>query len=210
MPAALPLETGVLLGAAADGFLVGHRRRLADDGKVVAVAQPVDRDVHMHVALAPKHHLAHLGVLLELQRWVLVDQLGDGARQFDVVAALLGMDGETEHRLRPLGPRQRLSLARRGQHRTGGDLLHPAEPDDRAGLRGLELFLLRADEAEDAGDAGAVQRVAFGDRAAPHPRQRELAGMRQVIGLDDLRQRLALGRNAEPAGGFGGIRRFMP
>src|SRR3954452_964672 len=41
--AALPFEAGMLLGAAADGFLVGYRRRLADDREVVAVLQPVDR-----------------------------------------------------------------------------------------------------------------------------------------------------------------------
>src|SRR6266851_1672725 len=64
---------------------LGHRGVVADDREVVAVAQPVDRDLQVHVALAPQHHLAQLGVLLQFEGWVLVDQLADRAGQLDVV-----------------------------------------------------------------------------------------------------------------------------
>src|SRR6185312_2154155 len=156
VPARLPLEARMRLGRALDRLLVRHRRRVADDREVVAVAQAVHCDLHMHVALAPQHHLAGVLVLLELQRRILVDELGDRARQLDVVAALFGVDREAEHRLRPLGARPLLALAGRGQHLARGDLLHAGQPDNLARLGRGDLFLRRADQPDDAGDARSV------------------------------------------------------
>ena len=65
--AALALEAGMLLRRPADRLLVGHRRRVPDNRQIVPVAQPVDRDLQMYVALAPKYHLAQLGRSAKLQ-----------------------------------------------------------------------------------------------------------------------------------------------
>ena len=79
-------------GAAADRLLVGHRGALADDRQVVAVAQPVERDLQMDVALAPQHHLARC------RRSARAASVGSSsislaidAGQLDVVAALFGV-----------------------------------------------------------------------------------------------------------------------
>ena len=87
MAAALALEAGMLLGAAPDRLLVGNRGAPAVDREVVAIAQPVDRDLQMNVALTPQHHFLRVGILLELEGGVLLDQFADRARQLDVVLA---------------------------------------------------------------------------------------------------------------------------
>src|SRR6516165_8882264 len=50
MPAALPLEAGMLLGAVPDRFLVRRRRWPAVNREVVAVVQPQDADLQMDIA----------------------------------------------------------------------------------------------------------------------------------------------------------------
>ena len=138
--AALPLEARMLLGPVPDRLLVGDRGGPAVDREVVAVAQAVHRDLQMDVALSPQHHLLGVGVLVELEGRVLLDELADGAGQFDVVGALFRGDRQAKDRLRPLGARQRVGLARRGQHDAGRDILHAGQPDDLAGVRRRRAF----------------------------------------------------------------------
>ena len=162
--------------------LYGDRRGLAADREVVAVAQPVERDLQMDVALPPQHHLLGVGVLLELEGRILLDQLADGAGQLDVV--LRASRSGSRGRKTGCGRSGRVS----GSALPDGvstapvcDVLHAGQPDDLAGLGGRHLLLLGADQAQQPGDAGAVEQHAFGDRAAPDADQRQLAGMRQVI-----------------------------
>ena len=209
VPAALALEARMLVGAALDRLAVWHRRGLPDHDQVLAVAQPVERDLQMHIALAPQHHLAQFGVLLELERRVFVDQSADRAGQLDIVATLLGMDRKAVDRLRALGLRQGLGLPRRGQHGAGTDLLHAGQPDDLARLGGRRFVVLRAEQAHDTGDPRAVQHIAFGDRAAPDARQRQFARVRQVERLEHLRHRLAVRLDAEAGGRLLRARRLM-
>src|SRR5439155_16612469 len=51
VPAALALEARMLVGAALDRLAVWHRRGLPDHDQVLAVAEPVERDLQMHIAL---------------------------------------------------------------------------------------------------------------------------------------------------------------
>ncbi len=64
-------------------------------------------------------------------------------------------------------------------------------------------FLRRAGQFDDAGDAGR-RRLCLRDLPPPDARQRQFAGMRQVIGLDDRRQQLLVMATTEPE------RRFPP
>src|SRR5215472_17432255 len=79
MAPTLTLEAGMLLSAAPDRLLVVHRSAASIDRQVVAIAQAVDGDLQMNVALAPQHHFLRVGVLLELERGILLDQLTDRA-----------------------------------------------------------------------------------------------------------------------------------
>ena len=129
---------------------------MANDRQIMAIAETVDCDLQMHVALAPQDHFATILVLLELERRVFVDQLGDRARQFDVVAALLGMNRKAEYRLQPFWLWQFVGLARRSQHGAGRNLLHAGEPDNLANTGGSHLLMGRPGDAHDARDAHAV------------------------------------------------------
>ena len=209
VPAALTFEAGMLLGSLPDRLLVGDPGAPAVDREVVAAAQAVDGNLQMDVALPPQDHFLRIGILFELEGGVLLDQLADCACQLDVVGAPLGGDREAVGRLRTFRLRQWRGLAGRGQDGAGGDLLHSRQPDNLARLSSGNLLLLSADQAQQAGDAAAVQHHAFGDRAAPDPNQRQLAGVRQVIGLEHLRQRLAFRSDPQPLGGLPGRRRLM-
>ena len=54
------------------------------------LAQPVDGDLQMDVALAPQHHLLQVGILLEHEGRVLLDELGDAGVSLTSSARFLG------------------------------------------------------------------------------------------------------------------------
>ena len=125
----------------------------------------------MNVALPPQHHFLRVGVLFELDRRIFVDQPADGAGQFDIVLAPFGVDRQTKDRLRTLGPHKRRGLTRRGQYRTGRNILHTGQPDHLAYLGRRDLFLLGAGQAQQPGYACSIENHSLGDRAAPDARQ---------------------------------------
>ena len=118
--------------------------------------EPVERDLQMDVALAPQHHFLQVGIVLERQGRVFLDQLGDGRRQLDVVGALLGGDGEAEDRRRHVGPRQFGALP-------DDSTVPVAMPSIRAsattspGPRSTASRVLAPVQAQHAADAHAVQ-----------------------------------------------------
>ncbi len=103
VPAGLLLVAAVRLGGLADRLAVGRPGRARLDLHIVLRPQPVQRHAQMHLALPPEHDLVHLGILLEPQRGVLVDELGEGTRQLDLVVAVGGGEREGEHRCRRRG-----------------------------------------------------------------------------------------------------------
>ena len=124
-------------------------------------------------------------------------------RQLDVVGAFLGGDGEAVDRLRQVGPRQFRRLARAPAPCRWRCPPSAPAPRVRRCPRPASFSLVGAGEPEHAADAHAVERVAVLDLPAPHPHQRQLAGMRRVIGLDDLRDGIRARLDAEPRGGLG-------
>ena len=194
----------MLLGAAADRLLVGHRRvagRRPTGSGGCAAGRARSADARRPGPTAPSRAVSAFCSSSRVGSSSI--SLAIDAGQLDVVAALLGVDRQAVDRLRLLRLRQRLGLAGRGQHRAGRDLLHPGQPDDLAQSGRTATFSCCAPSRRTTpATRAAVQHVAFGDRAAPDARQRQLAGMRQVIGLEHLRQRLALRRDAEPRRGL--------
>src|SRR5438045_7332221 len=100
MPAALTLEAGMLLRPAPDRLLIGDRGAPAVDRQIVAGAQAVDRDLPMKVAPAPPPPFLGIGILLEFEGGVFLDQLSDCAGALVVVLAPLRGDRETVNPLR--------------------------------------------------------------------------------------------------------------
>ena len=64
---------------------------------MVFVLEPVERHPQMNLALTPQDGLVGLAVGLDVQRGVLVGELGEGARQLDLVVAVGGRDRERVH-----------------------------------------------------------------------------------------------------------------
>ena len=52
--------------------------------------KPIHRDAQMHLALAEQGHLMQLGILVEMQRGILVAQFCDRAAELDLVLAVGG------------------------------------------------------------------------------------------------------------------------
>ena len=78
-----------MLGRAlADRLLVGGLGLGHLDLDVVFALQALGRDLEVDLALAPDQHLVGVGVVLDRDRGVLLDQLGDAARQLDLVLAV--------------------------------------------------------------------------------------------------------------------------
>ena len=70
--------------------------------------------------------------------------------------------------------------------------------------------MLSPRQSNHAGNAASVENHAFGDHAAPHTRQRQLARMRQVVGLEYLGQGLSLSGDAQPRCSFLRQGRLVP
>ena len=118
-----------------------------------------------------------LAVGLDVQRRVLVGELGEGARELDLVVAVGGGDRERVHRL---GVRAAAAAAprSRGEHGAGAGAVEPGQRHDLAGLGRADILLLAAEQPVDAADPHVAQHRAVLDGAAPDPGQRQLAGMR--------------------------------
>ena len=84
-----------------------------------------------------------------------------------------------------------------------------------AGLGRGTLGVVRAADREDAGyppgfAGGGLQRRAVVEMAGEHPRQRQLAAVLQMHGLEHIGQRILLRRRAEALRRLGNAGRFMP
>ena len=164
------------------------------------------RDAQMHLALPPHHHLVGLGVVDEMDRRVLVDELVQRLAELDVVLALFRGNRNGQHR------RMRLDLGHRGMRLLAGrervaglGVFELAERDRLAGRGGAALLGGLAQELERAGHPAGLalrrqQRDAVADLAAQHAGDRHLAGVAGAERLQHIGERL-VARDAEPLGG---------
>ena len=119
--ARLLLVAAMLGGRLADGLFVRHLRQPRLDLEIVSVAQPCQGDLKVDLALPPQQHLIGVGVLLEGERRVLLDEFGEGAGEPHLVGPFLGGDRQRVNRLeraRPWHDTLR-PLARGGEHVAG-------------------------------------------------------------------------------------------
>src|SRR5215470_9301375 len=136
----------------------------------------------MHLALPPQHHLAHVLAMGEGNRGVLLDDLGDGCSEFNLVLLLLGGDSEAEH---PLGNRATLNLELAAFLLRKGvadlDAVEPTERDGVAGLGFTALHGLLAHQGKDARDplivSSAIQGRAIGEGSGENASERELTAV---------------------------------
>ncbi len=194
---ALLLVAGMLRHRLADGFLVRNLRPLCRGRNAEPVLDAVHDDLQMLIALARNDQLACIRIGRESQRRILLDDLGQRARQLDFVGTLLGPHRQRIERGQRLRPSLRRHVAGRRQGGAGLDRIHAGESDDVAGHRLGHLFLLLAEQLEHAAGPVAVEGGSLGDLAADHPRHGKLAGMGRVQGLEDLGHRLAVRLQAE-------------
>ena len=78
MAAGLLLVPPADLLRATDGFLVADAPRLRLGVHAKLGLQLLDGHAQMHFALPPQHHLMCLGIVIERERGIFLDQLGDG------------------------------------------------------------------------------------------------------------------------------------
>ena len=106
--AELAVAAGLLLVPAAlgdrfaDGLLIADRRRLRFDVDAEAVAQPLQRDPQMHLALPPQHDVVGLRVVDHRQRGIFLVQPQQGLAELDVVLAVGRRNRHRQHRRRRL------------------------------------------------------------------------------------------------------------
>ena len=149
-----------------------------------------------------------LRVVDDADRGVFLEQFPERLPQLDVVLALLGSDGDREHRGvgRDLGERwMRLLAVAQSLARCG--MIELAERDGVAGFGGAALLAVLTHELENSGDAsrlalGVQQIGAVGDFTRKHAGHRHLAAMRGVDGLEQVSDSVAA-LHAEP---FCGVR----
>ena len=217
--AELAVAAGLLLVAAldaldalADGLLVGNLRRIGDERQFELVAQPVERDANVHLALPAQLELAHIGVLLGDQRAVFLQQFAQRVGHLDLIVALFGMNPAGVNRLedrRVDGAGLRRRRAVRRQQIAGARALQPPERDDLARRRLAHLAGRLPEQRVDAADPPAVDAGAVLQHAAPHPRQRQLAAGRGVVGLEHLRDRAGAVLDPRPRRGSRGFRQVV-
>ena len=151
----------------------------------------------------------------DADRRILFQQLVERLAELDVVLALLSRDRHREHRRigRGLGQR-RMRLLGGGERVTGIGVIELAERDGLAGLRRPTLLVVLADELEHAGNAaglalGRDEGGAVADRAVEHARDRHLAAVGGVQGLDHIGDWVAAGLDAEALDGRLHVGRFV-
>ncbi len=128
-------------------------------------AEPLEREAQMHLALARETQFARLLILGEIERGILVDELGERGREAHLVLAVLHRKGEDLHGLRgrrALEPRGRLLGV--GEAISRRDVVEPQEGDRVAGFGPPDLHRARPDQARQACDA------LFGTARARHGR----------------------------------------
>ena len=186
--------------AAADRFLVFDLRPAGLDRQVVFQAQPVGGDLQMDLALTPEHELMGVRLMHDRQRRVFLAELGQRRRQLHLVIAILHGERQGEERGRRRRPALRqLRFARCREQPAGGDIVHAGQRHHLADAGTGELGHLMSLEPGDAAHAAAAERHAVGQLARQHARERKLAGMGHVIGLEHLGHRIArLGHKAQP------------
>ena len=106
--AELAVAAGLLLVAAAlgdrlaDGLLVTDRGRMRFDVDAEAVAQPLQRDAQMHLALPPQHDVVGPRIVDHGQRRIFLVQPHQRLAELDVVLAIGGRQRHRQHRRRRL------------------------------------------------------------------------------------------------------------
>jgi len=89
--------------------------------------KPIHRDAKMHLALAEQGHLMQFGILVEVERGILVAQFCNRAAELDLVLPVGGGDRKAVNRRERLGLRLQLRAAlRRRQRFAGRDVFEPS------------------------------------------------------------------------------------
>ena len=83
-----------LFDAATDGFLVRHPWRLGHQRQIELVAQPLERDPKMYLALATQHQLMSIRILLGDQRPVFFLQFVQRIGKFHFVGTIFRFHAE--------------------------------------------------------------------------------------------------------------------
>ena len=147
--AELAVAAGLLLVPAAlgdrfaDGLLISDRRRLRFDVDAEAIAQALQRDPQMHLALPPQHDVVGLRVLDHRQRGIFLVQPQQGLAELDVVLAVGCRERHRQYRRQRLDARQRRWRGLAARQRVAGlDGVELAERDRVAGLGGGALGVM--------------------------------------------------------------------
>ena len=121
--AGLLLVAAVALGARRDGLAVRDRRRPRVELELVLARHLLEDGAQVHLAQAAHHGLVGLRVVLDLEARILGEDLVQHVGYFLLVAALLRLHREAEHRHRqlerPARARARPRPSRAGCGRTG-------------------------------------------------------------------------------------------
>ena len=125
MPAGLLLVACADLGPRSDRLFVADAALLAQNIYAELAHQAFERHAQMHLALAVQQNLMHLGVVLERQRWVFIDEFAGGGRQLHLVLAILEPETDCQH---GLGRLQNIDLRNR----------HLADRNRLTGMDGIE------------------------------------------------------------------------
>src|SRR5262249_34613043 len=146
MPAGLLLVLAFGIGLAADGFAVRHLGRLQGEVNVVTLLQLGDDDFDVLLPVASQQKLLRLRVAREAQGGILLHDFMDGYPDFVFVGSGLGLDRESDGRLRKL----------RGRVEDGGSFIAEGIAGDR--------FL----QFGDGPDIAGMQLLNFGELFALH------------------------------------------
>ena len=196
MAAGLLLVPAALGDLFADGLLIADRRRVRFDVDAEPVAQALLRDAQMHLALPPQYDVVGALVLDHGQRGIFLVEPQQRLAELHVVLAIACGDRDRQHR------RHRLDLCHgcwRGlavrERITGLDRIELAERDGLAGFRRGALGIVGAADGENAGNpprsaGGSLQRRAVVEMPGEQSRQRQLAAVLQMHGLEHVGERL--------------------
>ena len=145
MAAGLLLVAAALGDRFADGLLIADRGWLRFDVDAEAIAQPLERDPQMRLALPPQYDVVGPRIVDHGERRIFLVQPQQRLPEFDVVLAVAGRQRYRQHRRRrlDLDQRRRRGLAA-GQRVAGLDGVELAERDGFAGLGSGALAVVRA------------------------------------------------------------------
>src|SRR3989449_10466041 len=148
-PARLLLVLALALGAALDRLLVRDAWGQEVDVHVVLALHALDDHLDVEAANARDEELLGLGVVMVVDRRILLGNPRERVRDLVLVAARLGLDRERDGRLRERDPRQLERLRLVGERVARERLLELLGDADLAGPERLDVLLRLPHEPRD-------------------------------------------------------------